>query len=255
MREIHEGVCSICGKYDELTFEHIPPKQAFNWQRAKIYTGDEVLKRIEGEPAKYCNLQQGMGKYSLCQSCNNNTGAWYAQTYCDFAMDVIKSLDKNEHLNHGDVVEFTFRRCCVLQIVKQVIAMFCSILPYDEVQRLGFDKLLLEKESNTVNRGLFDLRMYLTSPENGQLMCGPAAVLIKKDEYPETIWVADLGVYPFGYILNLTPEIPVKYGGSIMDMFSVKYDEKCDFKLSLMYLERKSIDFPLPLMFKELPDK
>ena len=254
MSETHKGVCHICGKYGELTFEHIPPKQAFNWQRAKIYNGNEALKRSKGEQAKYCNLQQGMGKYSLCQSCNNNTGAWYAQTYCDFAMDVIKSLHKNEPLEHGDVVEFTFRGCCVLHIVKQVVTMFCSLLPYDEVQRLGFDKLLLEKESNTVNRGLFDLRMYLTSPENGQLMCGPTGVLIKKDKGIETVWVADLCAYPFGFILNLTPEIPVKYGGSIMDMFNVKYDDKCDFKLSLMYLERRSVDFPLPLVFKELPD-
>lgn len=195
-----------------------------------------------------------MGKYSLCQSCNNNTGAWYAQTYCDFAMDAIKSLQKNKPLEHGDVVEFIFRECPVLQIVKQVIAMFCSLLPCDEVQRLGFDKLLLEKESNTVNRELFDLRMYLTPIETGQLMCGPTGVLIKKDKGIETVWVADLGAYPFGFILNLTPEISVEYGGSIMDMFNVKYDEKRDFKLSLMYLERRSIDFPLPLIFKKLPD-
>ncbi len=254
MSETHEGVCHICGKYCELTFEHIPPKQAFNWQRAKIYNGDEALKRSKGEQARYCNLQQGMGKYSLCQSCNNNTGAWYAQTYCDFAMDVVKSLHQLNQLEHGDVVEFTFKECSILQVVKQVVAMFCSLLPYDEVQRLGFEKLLLEKESNTVNRELFDLRMYLTPTETGQLMCGPVVAFVKKDESAEAICVADLGVYPFGFILNLTPEIPVKHGTSIMDMFNVKYDDKCDFKLSLMYLERRSVDFPLPLVFKELTD-
>jgi len=255
MKEKHEGVCHICGKYGELTFEHIPPEKAFNSQRAKIYNGDEALKRSKGEPSRYCNSQQGMGKYSLCESCNNNTGTWYAQTYCDFAMDVIKSLHKNEPLEHGDVVEFTFRGCGVLHIVKQVKAMFCSLLPYNEVQRLGFDKLLLEKESNTVNRELFDLRMYLTPIETGQLMCGPTGVLIKKDKGIETVVVADLGVYPFGFILNLTPEIPVKYGGSIMDMFNLKYDEKRDFKLSLTYLERVSNILPLPLIFKELPNQ
>ena len=254
MSNKHEGVCHICGKYGELTFEHIPPEKAFNSQRAKIYSGDEALKRSKGEPSRYLNFQKGMGKYSLCQSCNNDTGAWYAHTYCDFAMDVIKSLHKNKPLEHGDVVEFIFRECPVLQIVKQVIAMFCSLLPYEEVQRLGFDKLLLEKERNIVNRELFDLRMYLTPIETGQLMCGPAVAFIKKDESAEAICVADLGAYPFGFILNLTPEIPVEYGGSIMDMFNVKYDEKHDFKLSLMYLERRSVDFPLPLMFKKLND-
>ena len=96
--------------------------------------------------------------------------------------------------------------------------------------------------------------MYLTPIETGQLMCGPVVAFVKKDESAEAICVADLGVYPFGFILNLTPEIPVKYGGSIMDMFNVKYDEKRDFKLSLMYLELRSVDLPLPLVCKELTD-
>lgn len=253
MIDTHRGICHICGKEDELTFEHIPPRKAFNWYRAKIYNGYEALSKSQGEPARYDNSQQGMGKYSLCKSCNNNTGTWYAQAYCDFAMDVIHSLHNNEPLEHGDIVTYRFKDCPLLQIAKQIVAMFCSLLPYPEVKRLGFDKLLLDEESNYVNRELFDLKMYLTSPENGQIMCGPTAVLYKKGNSIETVWIADLGAYPFGFILNLTPEIPVNYGGSIMDMFNVKYDDKCEFNLSLMYLERRNNALPLPLMFKELP--
>ena len=136
-----------------LTFEHIPPKKAYNWERAKIYNGYEALNKSQGEPARYSNSQQGMGKYSLCQSCNNNTGTWYAQAYCDFAMDVIKSLHKGDQpLKHGDIINYRFKDCPALQIVKQVIAMFCSLLPYHEVKRLGFDRLLLEQKSNTVDK-------------------------------------------------------------------------------------------------------
>ena len=252
----HYGVCHICGKTGMLTFEHIPPKKAYNWERAKIYNGYEALSKSQGEPARYSNSQQGMGKYSLCQSCNNNTGTWYAQAYCDFAMDVIKSLHKGDQpLKHGDIINYRFKDCPALQIVKQVIAMFCSLLPYHEVKRLGFDRLLLEQKSNTVDKELFDLRMYLTSVENGQVMCGPTAVLIKKPNSIETSWVSDLSVYPFGFILNLTPEIPVNYGGSIMYMFDVDYDDKCEFDLTLQYLERSNNALPLPLMFKELPNK
>ena len=105
MIDTHRGICHICGKEDELTFEHIPPRKAFNWHRAKIYNGYEALSKSQGEPARYDNSQQGMGKYSL----------------------------------------------------------------------------------------------------------------------------------------------------SIMDMFNVKYDDKCEFNLSLMYLERRNNALPLPLMFKELP--
>lgn len=79
--------------------------------------------------------------------------------------------------------------------MKQVITMFCSLLPIEEVKRLGFDKLLLEKESNEVDITLFDLRIYLTPVNVGQLMIGLCAVLYKTDIGFETMLVSDLGVY------------------------------------------------------------
>lgn len=249
------GECHICGKKGELTFEHIPPKMAFNWQGVKIYNLDEVLKKSKGEQAKYNNSQKGMGRYTLCNSCNNNTGAWYADTYSDFAMDVIKSIHKSEPLEHGDIVQYKFKKCPVLQIAKQVIAMFCSQLPYQEVHRLGFDTLLLEKESNEVNTELFDLRMYLTSPDVPFLMTGLSKVIYQNnDKSFDIIQVAELCAYPFGFILNLNPEIPVTDGGSIMDMFNVKYNDICNVTLNLIYLEKCSNESPLPLSFKKLPE-
>ncbi len=255
MSKIHNGICHICGKKGELTFEHIPPKKALNWARAKTYNGYEALKKSQGAPAKYCNSQQGMGKPTLCQSCNNNTGAWYAQAYCDFAMDVFKSLYKIKPLVHGDIVKFRFNNCPALQVVKQVVAMFCSLLSYQDVHRLGFDKLLLERDCNTIDKNKFDLRMYLTSIKNGQVMCGPTALRYNKNGIIQTQLVSDLSVYPFGFILNLTPHIPVYDGGSIMEMFNLNYDDKCEFELTLQYLERFNDAFPLPLMFKDLPNQ
>ena len=130
--------------------------------------------------------------------------------------------------------------------------MFCSLLPHQLNMMLGFDDLLLSKENNVVRKDLFDLRMYLTSSNNGQLMCGPTAVLGDKNDYLEEVWVSDLAVYPFGFILHLTPKIPVEYGTSIMDMFDANYTELCTFALPLMYLERYNEKFPLPLIFKKI---
>lgn len=86
-------------------------------------------------------------------------------------------------------------------------------------------------------------------------MCGPTAVVYKNNDSIETVWVADMGVYPFGFILNLTPEKPIGWGSSIMDMFNVGYDEKCEYNLSLMYLERANNALPLPLVFKIIPNQ
>ena len=71
------GYCHICGCYGELSYEHIPPENALNTNKAIIYTGDDVIKRYKGEKSKYICRQQGMGKFSLCENCNNKTGSWY----------------------------------------------------------------------------------------------------------------------------------------------------------------------------------
>ena len=250
----HYGQCHICGKYSKLTFEHIPPENAMNRGSATIYTGDNVMKRYRGEKAKYINQQQGMGKYTLCEKCNNNTGSWYVPTYNDIARDVASYLHKKEQLNHGDIISFSFKNVPVLSFIKQVITMFCSLLPPLEVKRLGFDSLLLHKESNEINRKLFDIHIYLTSKAVGQLMIGPAEAWFKTDNGIDAQLVSDLCVYPFGFILNLTPEKPIKYGTSIMPLLDTEYNINYNFTIPLQYLERKSDVLPLPLVFKPIPE-
>ncbi len=255
MRKKQEGYCHICGKYGELSFEHIPPETALNKNKAIVYTGDNVIKRYKGEKSRYINLQQGMGKYTLCENCNNITGSWYVPTYSNVAKDVARSLNSNKQLKHGDIVEFSFRKLPILSFVKQVITMFCSLLPVNEVKRLGFDTFLLDKESNHIDKSLFDLRMYLTPLNVGQLMIGPTSVIHKTETGFDTTIACDLGVYPFGFILNLTPETPVEYGTSIMNFFDAEYNGLYSTTFSLMYLERTSPVLPMPLVFKPLPQK
>lgn len=247
------GYCHICGKYEKLSFEHIPPEDALNNERAKLYTGDDALKKFKGEYAKYQNQQRGMGKYTLCESCNNNTGSWYANAYSSIAREVAYDLHKKHELTHGNIITLCFKDFPILQFVKQVITMFCSLLPLSEVQRLGFDKLLLNKESNSIDKSLFDLRMYLTSIKTRQLMIGPSVAIYKTESGFERSCVSDLCAYPFGFILNLTPEYHIEYGTSIMELLDTEYNNVYDMQCTLMYLERINEEFPLPLQFKPIP--
>lgn len=254
MKKKQEGYCHICGEYGELSFEHIPPENALNKNRAIVYTGDNVIKRYKRENSRYINQQQGMGKYTLCKKCNNVTGSWYATTYSDVAKDIAQCLYVRKQLKHGDLIEFSFKNLPVLAFVKQVITMFCSVLPLAEVKRLGFDTFLLEKESNHIDKTLFDLRMYLTPLNVGQLIVGTTSVVHMTETGFETTIACDLGVYPFGFILNLTPETSVEYGTSIMNFLDTQYNNRYSTTLNLMYLERTDTVLPMPLVFKPLPD-
>ena len=253
MRKREIGYCHICGCYGELSYEHIPPENALNSDKVIIYTGDDAVKRYKGEKSRYICRQQGMGKFSLCENCNNITGSWYVPQYSDVAKDVARILHNRESLGHGDILGLSSDNFPALAFVKQVITMFCSLLPIEEVKRLGFDKLLLEKESNEVDTTLFDLRMYLIPANVGQLKIGPCTLSYKTDIGFETMVVSDLGAYPFGFILNLTPEHPIEYGASVMHLFEAEYGKGYNMQCGLMYLERTSDTLPMPLLFKALP--
>ena len=69
MSRKHTGICHICGKEGELTFEHIPPRNALNNQSAKMYSGDGLIKRMQGEKSKY-EIQQA-GAFPCHWSCGH----------------------------------------------------------------------------------------------------------------------------------------------------------------------------------------
>ena len=133
--------------------------------------------------------------------------------------------------------------------------MFCGLLLWEEAHRLGLDQLLLNKESNSVDTSLLDLRVYLTSVDTSQLLTAPSVVLYVSNDNVESSSVTDLCAYPFGFILNLSPEVPVEYGTSLMEWFNCEYDKVYRVTLPLVYLERTNTKFPLPLQFKPFTEE
>src|SRR5216684_6998566 len=87
-----EGVCHICGNYGPLSFEHIPPRAAFNNRSVIKVKFEEALELGPDGVAKGPIQQQGAGQYTLCRKCNNDTGAWYGKSFVDWCyqgMDIL----------------------------------------------------------------------------------------------------------------------------------------------------------------------
>lgn len=53
-------------------------------------------------------MQKGKGKYTLCTNCNNNTGSWYGEAYCNFS-NTVASLLENEGYKINTVMNFTLK--------------------------------------------------------------------------------------------------------------------------------------------------
>ena len=73
MRKKVKGKCRICGEIGELTFEHVPPHAAFNNKSVKILEGMDAISKALVSDKSGRIQQKGMGAYTLCGKCNNNT--------------------------------------------------------------------------------------------------------------------------------------------------------------------------------------
>ena len=84
MAKVIEGICKLCGEHKSLTFEHVPPKNAYNKGRYRQIQNNVLIDDPFLENSKGRLLQGGVGFYSLCEECNSKTGAWYGKSYVDF---------------------------------------------------------------------------------------------------------------------------------------------------------------------------
>ena len=114
-------ICHICGLYKKLSFEHVPPEAAFN---------DRPVKEMRGEALSNANFdkitgkisQRGAGSYTLCESCNNNTGSWYGPAFVSWTYQAMHIL----HATRGKASLYYTFHIFPLRVIKQIICMFFS---------------------------------------------------------------------------------------------------------------------------------
>lgn len=137
------GICVICGKYGQLTEEHVPPKRAFNTHRYHIYLLND--QDPFAKPIKEWHRQGGIRFMTLCPKCNNDTGSWYASAYidwCYFGMDILRRSGGRPSL-------YYFNKIYPLRVLKQIIVMMFSV--NSKVFRASnpyLEKFVLDKTQN-----------------------------------------------------------------------------------------------------------
>jgi hypothetical protein len=73
-------VCRVCRREEaNLSYEHVPPRSAFNDEPTTVYGLQDWLERGDDEGMRGGRIEQrGAGGRVLCERCNNVTGSWYA---------------------------------------------------------------------------------------------------------------------------------------------------------------------------------
>lgn len=206
----HIGKCKLCGKVKEMTFEHVPPRVAFNkTTKHKSISMDDFSKieSVESFNPKGEILQGGIGYYVLCKDCNSFLGKNYVRSYENWVKSGYEVLSQGP----SDYYKFIALNQTPLKILKQIISMF--IVMNDDWFLEEYPELVqfVNNPSSNLLPDKFKVFLYLnnegqfrycrhstiSTPEHGILNC------------------SELTFAPFGYVMTF------KYDGEIPSMLNI----------------------------------
>jgi hypothetical protein len=203
------GLCHLCGTSGPLTFEHVPPRSAFNDRRVleadihKLMRSDllEDLKNPQGKIN-----QRGSGKYTLCPRCNNDTGGWYGAAYVEFAHGLFGFC----HMVQPQ--QFLELRCLIkpLNVFKQMLVMFCSASPPSFAKkRPQLVRYLLNRESVDCD-DLRDMRLFISlfdlNNSNSTRQAGITGRIDVRSSKPDVY--SEISFPPFNLVMSLSGTNP-----------------------------------------------
>jgi hypothetical protein len=194
------GTCCICGLNRKLTFEHIPPKHAFNQGGGKSTSFEQLIEAEDGHKIRYRKDRKGFGRQSLCEPCNNITGARYGDAYINWAHQGMRFLDATGTL----ALPF---HIFPSRIAKQIISMFASTNgPSFFAAHPELRKFVLDRNAVGIPHK-FRLYTYLTtSNTQAGRITGIVATMDFGGSGPSVF--SEIAFMPFGYILTIGSQPP-----------------------------------------------
>ena len=218
MSKKHHGKCALCGKECELSFEHIPPRSAFNDTPAKpvsvwsaIADEDRYPWEIDGLP--YENMQQGMGLYSLCRECNSYTGKYYGKEYKEFAMRSYKVVTSNVDPAETCV---EYKKIHPLRFIKQVFSMFCSTDPNNK-HCDDLRKFVIDKDATGIDTNKYRLTMYFT---RRKIVKYTGMNILMNIQAHTNTCLSEITAFPMGFLLYFHPDEKTQIEGIDITAFA-----------------------------------
>ncbi len=251
MKSKRVGHCSICGSQGQLTFEHIPPKAAFN-KRGVLYNDMNDFLAVDpyADPrfAPKRKGNRGAGGFTLCSRCNNDTGAWYGNAYVDWAA---QGMSFAHATASGSSLYVPFHMFPA-QVAKQIFCMFASACgPGLFETNPELTRYVLNRDQIGVP-DKFRIYAFLMSPLSTLVRQTGITGLMKGGLVQGSVHhFAELSFPPFGYILTLESEPPDRGLQDITFFTDYRYR---DFRSLHLRLPMREVNSYFPADFRTVDE-
>lgn len=189
------GKCHICGKMAELSFEHVPPRAAFNDNQVVYFQMQQWINKSFDNLGKGKIQQRGLGSYTLCPKCNNDTGRWYGNAFRDFAIEGMRII---KYTNKTPTLYYNYN-IFPLRVFKQIICMFLSANGPDfHEDNPGLVRFVLNKNETYYES---DVRIFLFYNYSDKYRKTGVTITASLDG--EMRILSEITFPPFGYLMSI----------------------------------------------------
>lgn len=230
-----EGICHLCGAFGPLSFEHVPPRAAFNDRPVLLQTIEQAMEHGLSNVGRRGRVsQRGAGGYTLCGRCNNKTGRWYGSRFAAWCHQGLETLARTE----GKPSLVYLHYLLPLAILKQVVTMFFSVnSEWFREKHPDLEAFVLDKERRFLSPH-YRFFVYYHFQGAGR-RAGVSGWLDM--EGGRTRLLSELAFPPFGYVMTFGDEAPHA------EMFEITHFARYG------YQEFAVTEVKLPLLETHLP--
>ena len=241
------GDCHICGQNGPLSYEHVPPRSAFNSSRIWVARGEQLFQGRSIDSLRKEQLQRGAGDYTLCARCNNDTGSWYGAAFVDWSAQAVEIL---ERAKSPPILSYPYT-IFPLRVIKQVLSMFFSVnAPSFRKEVPDVVRFVLNKQAKGLPRDIHVHAGY-TAGTNSRASAKSGLITGAGGDDMRAHAVSEVAFPPFVFVLTLDSECPDPRLVDISFFAWFGYDEPGRPYISLPVLP---INSPYPTDYRTRPE-
>lgn len=222
------GICCICGNEGLLSFEHVPPRAAFNKGPQRIAKGKDILANVGNinlEEINTCIEQRGTGGYTLCPRCNNNTGGWYGKAFINWTYQAAGILKYTE----GKPSIYYQYHIFPLRVIKQILCQFFSANGNTfRNYHPNLEKFVLNKHKRHLGPSIKIYCYY-----NPTMVARQTGVAKYLQIYGNIEIVSEISYFPMAYIMGIENYSPSRPLFDISFFSNYSYNDQVELSLRI----------------------